>query len=133
MRTLVTVAALLLLASAACAPARAQTDKNAAIRSAVNEYVHREHGDKFDAHILCVRQNGDYASVNYTAGPPGDEIASTMILARNKGMSGAPWKSAIVTTSDFTHSTKFAAGGTSYAHIQSQLQKSSASSGSCFK
>ncbi|HEY0381531.1 MAG TPA: hypothetical protein VGC72_04980 [Candidatus Elarobacter sp.] len=114
-------------------PASAQTDQSATIRSAVKEYVHQQHGNQFDPHIICIRQNGEFASVNYTAGPHGDEIASTMILARNKGMSAKPWKSAVVTTSDFGHSSKFAATGKTYTEIQTQLQKQQPIYGSCFK
>jgi hypothetical protein len=132
-RVSISLPASILMGLSCLSPTVAQPEQTATIRSAVKEYVHQQHGNQFDPHILCIRQNGEFASVNYTAGPPGDEIASTMILARNKGMSGKPWKSAVVTTSDFGHSQKFAATGKTYAEIQTQLQKQKPIYGSCFK
>lgn len=55
-----------------------------AISSAIVDYVHRQHGLQFQPRVTCIKVNAQKTSAlaAFEAGPPGDPIATSIVLVR---------------------------------------------------
>jgi hypothetical protein len=81
--------AMLFVAVPVPASAQQHSPQYKAVEAAVVDYVHREHGPEFNPTITCVKfaQDKAAAQVNYTAGPSGDPVATTVLLVRPTALS----------------------------------------------